>query len=104
MPPLRDTVRALSLIFMGCIINNYALECIVTQKWAWTDRKAGSLFTALQFSFVALCVLPRAFDGFLRLKPLVVPIKYYAGQTCLFFAMSYLNNLAFAFGISQPLH
>lgn len=38
------------------------------------------------------------------LKPTVVPIGDYVRQTVLFFAMSFLNNIAFAFHISQPLH
>src|SRR5271156_3902494 len=104
MATLGPIVRALSLIFIGCVINNYALECIVTPRWSWTDKKAGSLFTLLQFAFVAACSAPRNVEGIFKRRTLIVPLKYYAGQTCLFFAMSYLNNLAFAFGISQPLH
>ena len=34
----------------------------------------------------------------------VVPLRHYLGMTVLFFSMSYLNNWAFAFNISQPLH
>jgi UDP-xylose/UDP-N-acetylglucosamine transporter B4 len=34
----------------------------------------------------------------------IVPLKHYAYQTALFFSMSYLNNFAFKFNISQPLH
>lgn len=32
------------------------------------------------------------------------PLQHYARMTALFFAMSYLNNWAFKFNISQPLH
>lgn len=33
-----------------------------------------------------------------------VPLRHYASMTVLFFTMSYLNNWAFKFNISQPLH
>lgn len=33
-----------------------------------------------------------------------VPLRHYAFMTVLFFTMSYLNNWAFKFNISQPLH
>jgi solute carrier family 35 (UDP-xylose/UDP-N-acetylglucosamine transporter), member B4 len=47
--------------------------------------------------------------GFLSFLPFTirtpqVPIKHYAQMTLLFFSMSYLNNWAFQFNISQPLH
>ena len=38
------------------------------------------------------------------MKPRLVPIKFYAIQASMFFAMSYLNNVAFNFHISQPVH
>lgn len=34
----------------------------------------------------------------------VVPLTHYVGMTLMFFTMSYLNNWAFAFHISQPMH
>ena len=40
----------------------------------------------------------------LAMRPMVVPLRHYLGMTALFFTMSYLNNWAFAFNISQPLH
>ncbi len=40
----------------------------------------------------------------LFLKPRSIPLKFYMLQTLLFFAMSYLNNVAFDFHISQPVH
>ena len=39
-----------------------------------------------------------------QLRPPTVPLRHYAQMTLLFFSMSYLNNWAFQFNISQPLH
>jgi UAA transporter family len=41
---------------------------------------------------------------FLAYKVPQVPFKHYVYQTFLFFTMSYLNNWAFKFNVSQPLH
>ena len=38
------------------------------------------------------------------LKALVIPLRVYLLQTLLFFCMSVLNNVAFNFRISQPVH
>lgn len=34
----------------------------------------------------------------------MIPIQHYATQAALFFAMSFLNNAAFGYAISQPVH
>lgn len=39
-----------------------------------------------------------------RLRTLVIPLHVYLLQTLLFFCMSVLNNVAFNFRISQPVH
>lgn len=80
-------------------------------KNPWADKKAGALLTFLQYSLVALLTLPDAFAfsnkngvfGILR-KPTVVPLRHYVQMAGLFAVMSLLNNIAFAFHISQPLH
>ena len=39
-----------------------------------------------------------------RLAPRTIPFRVYALQTVIFFGMSVLNNVAFNFRISQPVH
>jgi solute carrier family 35 (UDP-xylose/UDP-N-acetylglucosamine transporter), member B4 len=108
--PLRDFAIAVTLVGSGCVINNLALELIVSpKKNPFADPGAGSLLTLLQFVFIAALTLPsvcewRAGAVLPRFAPTKVPLRHYGGMTCLFFAMSFLNNAAFAFNISQPLH
>ena len=125
---VRDILWAITLIAVGCITNNFVLELIISKKKnPHADPSAGSLMTFLQFIFVASLSSPSGFawrgfgcgrkyggsDGLLgclrgmlpfKTRTLVVPFKHYIGMTVLFFTMSYLNNAAFAFHISQPLH
>jgi hypothetical protein len=115
---------AVCLIGAGCVVNNFVLELIISRKKnPHADPSAGGLMTFLQFVCVAALSAPHGFAwrGFggtrgggllgalrgalpLRPRPLVVPFKHYLGMTALFFSMSLLNNAAFAFHISQPLH
>lgn len=115
---------AVALIGAGCVTNNFVLELIISRKKnPHADPSAGGLMTFLQFVCVAGLSAPHGFAwrGFggtrgggllgalrgalpLRPRPLVVPFKHYVGMTALFFSMSLLNNAAFAFHISQPLH
>ena len=107
------------LVALGCISNNYFLELIVSRKKnPHADPAAGGLLTLLQFALVSVASAPyglawRGFGGSggllrgllpLALRPLTVPLRHYAGMTALFFSMSVLNNAAYNFNISQPMH
>lgn len=115
--------RAVALIAAGCITNNFVLELIISRKKnPYADPSAGALLTLIQFVFVATASFQHGFSwrgfgcgrkysgGFLRgliplrLRSTVVPFRHYVGMTVLFFSMSYLNNAAFAFNVSQPMH
>jgi UDP-xylose/UDP-N-acetylglucosamine transporter B4 len=114
---------SLFLTFFGCVLNNIFLEFIVSDKVSFGDKRAGPLLTLIQYAFIALLCLPQVltFDSsnggglgkindnnktmFLpRFKKLVVPFSRYIFLAALFALMSWLNNLAFAFRVSQPLH
>jgi solute carrier family 35 (UDP-xylose/UDP-N-acetylglucosamine transporter), member B4 len=123
----------LALILGGCVVNNIALEVMISDKIRWSDVKAGPLLTLLQYALVSLLMLPKALElapvaddvagakgpsavsgawggavtagGWrLSLRPTTVPLPHYARMAGLFAVMSLLNNLAFAFHISQPMH
>lgn len=93
----------------GCQLNNVELEFMISKKLPveWTDQKAAGLLTLLQFSFIALVGLPQMLTlqgcTIVRRKP-TVPVWEYLKLSALFSVMSFLNNLAFAFNISQPMH
>lgn len=105
--------KGLLFVFVGCVVNNWVLELIVSKKAnPYADPGAGSLLTLLQFMFIAAVSLPAALHfgksttGRTRVafKPTVIPVREYVKMTAVFFAMSFLNNAAFSFHISQPLH
>ena len=113
--PALTLLTSLSLILVGCVLNNVVLEAIVsTRANPHADPGAGGLLTFLQFSFVAACNVGEAVTWRkagvggswlpFALRTPVVPVRHYAQMTLLFFAMSYLNNFVFQFNISQPLH
>ena len=98
------------------------------------DPGAGPLLTLLQFVLITLLSLPNVVAWEVRvefrrcgnraatcrviqpcvrapvqprrffLKKTVIPLKHYVLQAALFFSMSYLNNVAFEYHISQPVH
>ncbi|RVX74545.1 hypothetical protein B0A52_01671 [Exophiala mesophila] len=94
----------LILIFGGCCSNVYTLEALIS-----TSPSSGSLITALQFLVVALTTLPphlslhRGWKN-LYLKPRSVPIRKWVIYTAYFLAINILNNMAFGYRISIPLH
>jgi solute carrier family 35 (UDP-xylose/UDP-N-acetylglucosamine transporter), member B4 len=121
--------RSLFLTFFGCVLNNIFLEFIVSDKVSFGDKRAGPLLTLLQYAFISLLCLPQVLvfgsnasptphgketkkqqgegdygNFFPRFKTLVVPFQRYLLLAGLFALMSWLNNLAFAFRVSQPLH
>lgn len=94
----------LILIFGGCCSNVYTLEALIS-----TSPSSGSLITALQFLVVALTTLPphlslqRGWRN-LYLKRRSVPLRKWIIYTAYFLAINILNNMAFGYRISIPLH
>ncbi|KIY03356.1 uncharacterized protein Z520_00047 [Fonsecaea multimorphosa CBS 102226] len=94
----------LMLIFGGCCSNVYTLESIIH-----ASPSSGSLITAFQFLLVALFTLPRHLSprrGLrnLYLKERNIPIRKWVVYTAYFLSINILNNKAFKYRISVPLH
>ncbi|KAK1757707.1 UDP-N-acetylglucosamine transporter [Echria macrotheca] len=92
----------LSLIFGGCCSNVFALESIIK-----VERESGLLLTFVQFIFVTAIGLPGQFDRKrppFFLKPNKVPIRRWLINIVLFFSINTLNNHAFSYDISVPVH
>ncbi|KAK4131793.1 UAA-domain-containing protein [Trichocladium antarcticum] len=92
----------LSLIFGGCCSNVFALESIIK-----VEPASGTLLTFVQFVFVAVIGLPSQFDSKrppFYLKPNKVPIRRWLVNIVLFFSINVLNNHAFSYDISVPVH
>ncbi|EEQ85275.2 UPD-GlcNAc transporter [Blastomyces dermatitidis ER-3] len=94
----------MSLIFGGCCSNVFALEAIIKDHPA-----SGVLITFTQFVFTALFTLPNVFSitagpRSFFLAPRAVPLRSWVIYTAYFLSVNVLNNTAFAFEISVPLH
>ncbi|KAK3694965.1 UAA transporter family-domain-containing protein [Podospora appendiculata] len=92
----------LSLIFGGCCSNVFALESIIK-----VEPASGTLLTFVQFLFVAMIGLPAQFDRKrppFFLKQNKVPIRRWLINIVLFFSINILNNHAFSYDISVPVH
>ncbi|OSD01755.1 UAA transporter [Trametes coccinea BRFM310] len=120
-----DWATTLGLIFGGCCSNALSLEHL-TRSYP----RSGSLITFAQFALISLHGLPK----FLVLAPLApsplasspstpssrarwwrrvplpqlrarrTPLAPYLAQVALFYAVSLLNNAAFAYAIPMPVH
>lgn len=92
----------LSLIFGGCCSNVFALEAIIK-----VEPASGTLLTFVQFLFVAITGYISQFD-YTRppffIKPNRVPIRRWLINIVLFFSINVLNNHAFSYDISVPVH
>ncbi|OCK76044.1 UAA transporter [Lepidopterella palustris CBS 459.81] len=90
-----------ALIFGGCCSNVYCLEAIVKH-----EPDSGLLITLFQFLFTTLFAWQYQFDtnGRYFLKSTPVPVRKWAASAMMFFAVNMLNNWAFAFKISVPIH
>lgn len=101
MATLVPLVSSFSLIFGGCCANVYCLEAIVKQ-----EPDSGLLITLFQFVFTCLSTLHYQFDPngryFVRASP--VPFRKWCISAALFFTVNMMNNWAFAFNISVPVH
>ncbi|KAI1650557.1 UAA transporter family-domain-containing protein [Daldinia loculata] len=91
----------LSLIFGGCCSNVFALEAIIKLLFV------GTLLTFVQFLFVAVTGYVSQFDITrppFFVKPNRVPIRRWLINIILFFSINVLNNHAFSYDISVPVH
>ncbi|KAL2756109.1 hypothetical protein ACRALDRAFT_1063902 [Sodiomyces alcalophilus JCM 7366] len=92
----------LGLIFGGCCSNVYALEAIIQ-----VEPLSGTLLTFVQFIFVAVTGYISQFDRsrppfFLRRSK--VPLRRWVVNIVLFFGINVMNNHAFSYDISVPVH
>ncbi|PHH79976.1 hypothetical protein CDD80_3261 [Ophiocordyceps camponoti-rufipedis] len=90
------------LIFGGCCSNVYALEAIIN-----FESSSGTLLTFTQFLFVAVTSYISQFDRTrppFYLAPTKVPLRRWLVNILLFFGINVLNNHAFSYSISIPLH
>lgn len=104
VPEWTNTLAIVSLIFGGCCANVFALESIIKEA-----PSSGTLITCTQFLLTSLFGLQSHIDVSrgarnLWLKPRVVPIQKLMVWTAFFAAVSLLNNMAFDYKISVPLH
>ncbi|KAK3859981.1 hypothetical protein Pcinc_033937 [Petrolisthes cinctipes] len=88
---------AMVVVFLGCCSAAVFLELLVTE-----EPRSGYIITCAQFLFISL-------EGFiftarLGTRPNIIPIKEYLVMVVLFFIINVINNLAFRFHISMPLH
>ncbi|OJD19779.1 hypothetical protein AJ78_00278 [Emergomyces pasteurianus Ep9510] len=94
----------MSLIFGGCCSNVFALEAIIKDY-----PTSGVLITFTQFALTSLFTLPNilllsAGPRSCFLAPRTVPLRSWMIYTAFFLSVNVLNNLAFSFDISVPLH
>ena len=89
------------LVIGGCCLNNVFLENMIIG-----DKACGNLLTMLQFIFISFIgVFGRVnwTNGF-KFKRSGTPLWWYLALTTIFFSQSALNNMAYNYQISQPLH
>lgn len=82
-------------------------NAITTERLTSENPRSGILITFLQFLVVSLYALPAQFVFSARLPRLRkrrVPLLPYFAQVALFFALSVLNNAAFAYDIPMSVH
>ncbi|KAF3938472.1 hypothetical protein ABW19_dt0204307 [Dactylella cylindrospora] len=91
----------ISLIFGGCCSNVFALEAIVKEA-----PDSGHLITFAQFLLVSIEGFIYHFDwnSPTLLVKNQIPLKRWGGAIVLFFSVSVLNNWAFDYNISVPIH
>ncbi|KYK54501.1 UDP-N-acetylglucosamine transporter YEA4 [Drechmeria coniospora] len=92
----------LGLVFGGCCSNVYALEAIINFEPA-----GGTLLTFVQFLFVAITGYIAQFDRTrppFFISPAKVPLSRWVVNIVLFFGVNVLNNHAFSYDISVPVH
>lgn len=114
---------AIGLIMLGCCSNVIVLELMLN-----IDSQCGSLVTIAQFLFITVTSLRDNLEqkqqqtrdsdgddnnshggggllfGGWRLRRRTIPLHFHLLIVILFFGQSIINNLAFGFHISMPLH
>ncbi|GAB7356163.1 hypothetical protein MBLNU459_g6755t1 [Dothideomycetes sp. NU459] len=95
------SLNTVGLIFGGCCSNVFALEAIIN-----IEPDSGLLITFFQFLFTALAAYPSqlSLSSPYFLSPPNVPMKKWVAIAAMFFSVNMLNNWAFAFKISVPVH
>ncbi|KAJ5186026.1 UAA transporter [Penicillium cf. griseofulvum] len=104
VPSWTSMVLMVSLIFGGCCANVFALEAIIKEQ-----PTAGPLITFAQFTICALFTIPSflspsAGPRALFLNQRAIPLRSWVVYTAYFVSVNLLNNWAFAYKISVPLH
>jgi solute carrier family 35 (UDP-xylose/UDP-N-acetylglucosamine transporter), member B4 len=104
MPAWINIIAMMSLIFGGCCANVFALEAIVKEA-----PGCGTLITCTQFFLTSLFSLKPHVDfsrgiRHLYLKPRAIPLQRWVLYTAIFLTINVLNNKAFDYKISVPLH
>ncbi|KAL4943946.1 hypothetical protein BDV06DRAFT_188454 [Aspergillus oleicola] len=97
-------IMMVSLIFGGCCANVFALEAIIKDL-----PSSGPLITFAQFILTALFMSPNfisvsASSRPFSLKRRSIPLRSWFIYTAFFISVNLLNNWAFAYRISVPLH
>ncbi|KAK5129384.1 hypothetical protein LTR08_003544 [Meristemomyces frigidus] len=89
------------LIFGGCCSNVFALEALIR-----SEASSGLVITFFQFLFTALAAYPTQYSPSspYAVRPPKVPLRRWAFIAAMFFTINMLNNWAFAFSISVPVH
>lgn len=92
---------AIGLIMVGCCSNVVVLELMLN-----IDSHCGSLVTIAQFLFITATSMGGQFEpkSYWKLKQRTIPLYFHLVLVALFFGQSIINNLAFGFHISMPLH
>lgn len=103
-PSWANTILMISLIFGGCCSNVFALEAIIKD-----ESSAGPLVTFAQFTLTSLVTLPSfispsAGPRSFFLAPRAIPLRSWLVYTGFFMTVNLLNNWAFVYKISVPLH
>ncbi|KAF2769534.1 UAA transporter [Teratosphaeria nubilosa] len=100
-PILGQLSTIVLLIFGGCCSNVFALEALIK-----SEPSSGLLITFWQFLFTTLASAPTQLSakGAYGLRPSKVPISRWAVIAAMFFSINMLNNWAFAFDVSVPVH
>lgn len=114
-----DWTTTLTLIFGGCCrYVSSGFERLFADEFAFHSNaltleqltsqypRSGSLITFAQFLMISLHGLPKfiVFTPYPRLRPRQIPITPYLVQVALFYAVSLLNNTAFAYRIPMAVH
>ncbi|OOF92926.1 hypothetical protein ASPCADRAFT_54171 [Aspergillus carbonarius ITEM 5010] len=102
LPQWTNIILMFSLIFGGCCAN-------VTLSSSLTSLLKGPLITFAQFLLTSLITAPgflslSAGSRSLYLSPRAIPLRSWLVYTTFFVTVNLLNNWAFAYKISVPLH